>query len=94
MAVENDYNLLVQHLIWLDENIGRIRADVEQRLHQEKRDGLEPNATRWVQLLVQQLPVISGPSTQLEATASAVLRSRPGEAVSEAQPPSAPDAPP
>ena len=94
MAVENDYNLLVFTLNSLAETAYRIRVDVGVRLVREKRDGLKPNETRWVELLVQQLPLVSGPATQLEHEAVRVLRSRPGEAVFDEQPPTAPDAPP
>ena len=94
MAVENDYNLLVANLNDLAQNIDAIRREVEKRLLWEKREGLEPDATHWVNLIAQRLPVITGPATQLEAGARQVLRSRPGEAVFEEQPPQAPDAPP
>jgi hypothetical protein len=48
VAVENDYNLLIQNLNYLKENINSLHEAVQQRLLEEKRDGLEPNATRWV----------------------------------------------
>ena len=93
MAVENDYNLLVFTLNNLAETITDVRDEVEKRLVQEKRDGLKPNETRWVQLILTRMALVSGPATHLEAGASNVLRSLPGEAVFEEQPPSAPDAP-
>ncbi len=94
MAVENDYNLLVSTLNDLAETTRRVREEVQERLLREKRDGLEPNETRWVQLIIQWMPLVSGPSSQLEHEAGRVLRSRPGEAVVEDQPPLPPDAPP
>ena len=94
MAVENDYNLLVANLNFLAKNIEDIRQEVEKRLLWEKREGLELDATHWVNLVAQRLPVVAGPATQLEAAAWQVLRSRPGEAVFEDQPPQAPDPPP
>ena len=90
MAVENDYNLLVVNLNYLAQNIEDIRREVEKRLRWEKSEGLEPDATHWVNLIAQRLPVISGPATQLEDGAWQVLRSRPGEAVFDEQPPPAP----
>jgi hypothetical protein len=94
VAVENDYNLLVANLNFLAENIDDIRQEVEKRLQWEKREGLEPDATHWVNLIAQRLPVTFGPAAQLEASAWQVLRSRSGEAVFEDQQPEAPDAPP
>jgi hypothetical protein len=94
MAVENDYNLLVAQLGYLAQNSEDLRREVSERLLREQREGLEPNATRWVQLLTTRLPFISGPATQIEHEAVRVLRSRPGETALEAQPPESPDAPP
>jgi hypothetical protein len=91
MAVENDYNLLVHTINNIAESAGNLRAEVERCRLKEARDGLEPNETRWVQTLMIQLPFVSGPATQLEHGARQVLQSRPGEAVFDAQPPSAPD---
>lgn len=95
MAVENDYNLLVTQLGFLAENIEKLHGEVQRRLLEEKRGALDANATHWVNLLVQRLPIIvSGPATQLQEGAWQVLRSPPGEAVFDAQPPEPPDAGP
>ena len=91
MAVENDYNLLVFTLNNLAASIDGPRDDVERRLLEEKRDGLEPNATNWVNLLVQRMPTIEGPAFHLRDGAWNVLNSRPGEAVFDEVSPSAPD---
>lgn len=94
MAVENDYNLLVSTLNEIADTTRRVREEVQERLLREKRDGLEPNETRWVQLIIQWMPLVSGPSSQLEHEASRVLRSQPGAAAVDEQPPPPPDAPP
>ena len=95
MAVENDYNLLVVNLNFLAQNIEDLRREVEERLLREKREGLEPNATHWVNLVAGRTPLLSGHATQLEVGAGRVIRSSPGEAVFDAQPPSrAPWTPP
>jgi hypothetical protein len=92
VAVENDYDLLVDNLGRFAENVAALHAEVRRRLFEERRRGLDPNAKTWVNLLVQRMPVISGPASKLEADAWQVLQSHPGEAVFEAQPPEAPDA--
>jgi hypothetical protein len=92
VAVENDYNLLVFWVNNLAETAAMLRAEVQLDLLREAEEGLEPNETRWVQTIVTRLPLISGPATQLEHEAGRVLRSRPGEAVFDAQPPEIPDA--
>jgi hypothetical protein len=51
MAVENDYNLLVFNLNELASTLNGVQDEVERRLLQEKRDGLEPNETHWLNLL-------------------------------------------
>jgi hypothetical protein len=94
MAVENDYNLLVQHLNWLAEQVAEIHTRVQARLLEEKRDSLEPNQTAWVNLLVQRLALVESQAHHLQDGAWQVLRSKPGEAVFPAQPPPAPDTPP
>jgi hypothetical protein len=94
VAVENDYNLLVFWVNNIAETAAALRAEVQRDLLQEAREGLEPNATRWVQTIITRLPLISGPATQLESEARRVLQSRPGEAVFGADPPGAPDFPP
>ena len=86
MAVESDYSLLVANLGFLAQNSEELRREVVERLEREKREGLEPNETRWLQLLITRLPFISGPATQLEHEANRVLRSRPGEDVLRAHP--------
>jgi hypothetical protein len=90
VAVENDYNLLVYAINNLAATVERIRNDVRDCLLREKRDGLEPNETRWVNVLVHEMLMVSGPASQLEAGAWKVLRSRPGEAVFDDQPPELP----
>jgi hypothetical protein len=94
VAVENDYNLLVVNLNYVAQNIADMRREVEERLLREKREGLEPNATHWVNLLAQRMPIVTGHAAQLETGASQVIRSRPGEAVFYDQLPEAPDVPP
>ena len=94
MAIENDYNLLVWNLNELAKTINGIHEEVRRGLTQEARDELEPNETRWVQTILTGAPWVSGLATQLEGGARQVLHSRPGEAVFDAQPPPAPDAPP
>jgi hypothetical protein len=92
MAVENDSNLLVVNLNHLAQNIEDMRREVEQRLLREKRPGLEPNATHWVNPLAGRMPLISGHARQLDACARKVIGSHPGEAVFGDQPPEAADA--
>jgi hypothetical protein len=92
VAVENDYNLLVQHLTWLHESITRLYEEVQGCLLEEKRKSLEPNETRWVNGLVAHLSVIEGSAFQLRDGADRVWRSRPGVVVFEDRPPPAPDA--
>jgi hypothetical protein len=94
MAVENDYNLLVANLGYMAQNIAELRQGIEERLLREKREGLEPNATHWVNLLAQQMPLVSLHATRLEAGARKVMGSRLGEAVFADQPPEAPWTPP
>jgi hypothetical protein len=91
MAVENDHNPLVVNLNHLAQNIEDMRREVEERLLREKREGLEPNATHWVNPLAQRMPIVSAHTKQLEAGARQVIMSRPGEAVFEDQPSEAPD---
>ena len=92
MAVENDYNLLVFNLNELTKEMVWINAEVRRRLLQEAEEGLEPNATEWVNMLAIRLTAVVGPARHLHDGAHSVLRSRPDEAVFDAQPPSAPDA--
>jgi hypothetical protein len=73
------------------EAANKLRAEIARCRMEEARDGLDPNETRWVQMLTTHLPFVSGPATQLEHGARQVIRSRPGEAVFDAQQPSAPD---
>ena len=94
MAVENDYNLLVHNLNELEKAISQLRADVvERRLH-EATEGLEVNATDWVNLIALQLSAITNRFEGLQDGAVKVLNSQPDEPVFDAQPPSSPDAPP
>jgi len=94
VAVENDYNLLVFTLNDLAEDLLSIRAEVEKQLMEEKREGLEPNETRWVNLVAARTLPLSGMIQSLAKMAQMVLNSQPGEAVFTAQPPPPPDAPP
>jgi hypothetical protein len=91
LAVENDYNLLVSNLNDLAEVVNDLRDETERRRLREAREGLKPNETNWVNRLALRLPFASGTASQLQAGAVKVLRSMPGEAVFDAQPPSAPD---
>jgi hypothetical protein len=91
VAVENDYNLLVFNLQELTKTIDWINAEVQRCLAQEAEEGLEPNATDWVSMLAIRLVAVVGPSRHLQEGADRVLRSRPGVAVFDAQPPSAPE---
>jgi hypothetical protein len=93
VAVENDYNLLVFNLNGLAEELVGLKLEVDRRLLQEKRDGLEPNATNWVNLISQRMTYVEGPAFHLKDGAWKVLTSRPGEPVFTAEPPPAPDAP-
>jgi hypothetical protein len=94
VAVENDYNALVFRVNDLAEELLRLKLEVEQRLLEEKRDGLEPNATNWVNIIRVRTLALAGIVQSLSKMAEMVLHSRPGEAVFEDQPPPAPDAPP
>jgi hypothetical protein len=91
VAVENDYNLLLYTLNNIAESATTLRDEVGRRRLQEAQEGLEPNQTRWLQLMITRLPYVSGPATQLEHEADRVLHSAPGEAVFDAEPPPAPD---
>jgi hypothetical protein len=93
MAVEDDYKL-VHWINNIADSATTLRDEVERRRLKEAQDGLEANQTRWIELLIARLPFVSGPATLLEGEANRVLRSRPGEAVIDAQRPSAPDFPP
>ena len=93
MAVENDYHLLVFALNDLAATINGVRDEVVRRLLQENRDGLDPNATQWVNYLHRHMELLEGPGLHLHDDAWKVLTSRPGEPVFTDQPPEAPDAP-
>ena len=93
VAVENDYNLLVHNLNELADAISSLRDEVRNRRLREADERLDPNETDWVNLIGLQLLQVDHVFNGLRSGVPAVLSSRPGEAVFEAQPPSAPDEP-
>jgi hypothetical protein len=94
VAGENDYNLLVFNLRELETTISRLGVEVEERCVRERREHLEPNTTDWVNLIALQLSSTTHIFEGLQDSAVRILDSQPGEAVFDAQPPSAPDTPP
>jgi hypothetical protein len=94
MAVENDYNLLVDNLNELAKTISLLRDEVESRRLREAREGRQPNETDWVNLIALQLLTVRHRFDGLQAGAREVLESDRGVAVFPAQPPSSPDLPP
>ena len=92
--MDNDYNLLVHNLNELEKTISELRGDVEERRLREAREQRPPNTTDWVNLIALQLSSVTLPFERLQDAAVKVLNSQPGEAVFDAQPPSAPDGPP
>ena len=70
-----------------------VRDEIERRRIREAREGLEPNETHWVNMLVGELLMIGGHANHVRDGAWEVLRSRAGDPVFPAQPPSAPDTP-
>lgn len=91
MAVENDYNALVFRLNDLAEEFVRMKVAVESCLLEEKRDGLDPNTTKWVNMIRARAPGLGGITQSLGKMAEMVLHSRPGEAVFTEEPPPPPD---
>ena len=86
MAVESDYNALVFSLNDIAEEIGALKLEVEKRQLEEKRDGLKPNETHWVHLMLEHTTLLDGPIQSLSTMAETVLLSRRGEPVFEEQP--------
>jgi len=91
MAVENDYNLLVDNLNKLAKTISSLRDEVERCRLQEAHEHLEPNQTDWVNHIALQLLTVEHIFQGLQIDARKVLGSVPGEAVFSAQPPTSPD---
>ena len=91
VAVENDYNALVFRLNDLTEEFLKLKIEVEKRLLEEKRDGLDPNSTKWVNLIARQARLLAGPVRGLGEITEQVLHSRPGEPVFSDEPTPPPD---
>jgi len=87
VAVENDYNALVYYLNELTEQLVEVADEVERGLLDEKRNELQPNATKWVNLIAEQALRLSGPIESVGRMAEMVLRSQPGDAVFKDQRP-------
>jgi hypothetical protein len=87
MAVETDYNAIVFRLNDLTEELLKLKLEVEKRLLQEQRDGLEPIETHWVNLIVQMELPMSGVTGALGKMAGMVLESRPGSNPERSAPP-------
>jgi hypothetical protein len=94
VAVENDYNLLVQNLNELAKTISSLRDEVESRRLREAQEHRQPNETNWVNQIGFDLRTVDHIFNGLQAGVKEVLGSKPGVAVFREQPPSAPDQPP